>query len=185
MPSGKEVTVSFHWTDTEIAVSAGYSPDQMLPFVSIQRYPSAEAEAYPVRYHSIYEVGPSTNPFPTWILWDDYANAAALTVTLEDPEMFHVLLPDGSEQSFPLGSDGLPTFKWQGMTFQSEAVTADEKNFGIRMKVHMVIGGEALAPLDATLASPEFCIPDERATPSASAMPSASAVPAAAPTPAT
>ena len=182
MPSGKDVTVALRWTDREIAVSAGYSPDQMLPFVSIQRYPTAAEEAYPVRYHDINEVGlPSTNPFPTWILWDDYANAAALTVTLEHPGTFNVRLPDGSSQSFPLGSDGLATFKWQGMTFESQAVTADEKNFGIRMKVHMVTGDEVAAPLDATLTGAEFCIPSERAPSTASAMPSAAAPPASPP----
>ena len=178
MPSGNDVTVSLRWTDAEIAASAGDGSGEMISFFSIQRFPSEEAEAYPVRYHEIDEVGlPSTNPFPTWILWDDYANAAALAVTLEDQQTFHVQLPDGSEQSFPLGSDGLATFTWRGMTFDSQAVTADEKNFGIRMSVDMVTADEVTAPLDATLSGPEFCIPDGRAVPNASAEPSAATAP--------
>ena len=183
MPSGNDVTVSLRWTDTEIAASAGYGPDEVLSFFSMQRYPSEAAESYPLRYHGIDEFGPSTNPLPTWILWDDYANAAALTFTLEDQEMFRVRLPDGSEQNFPLGSDALATFEWQGLSFQSQEQIADEMNFGIRLKVRIVPGDEVSAPLDATLTGPEFCIPDGRAAPTASAVPSVAPTPAPSPAP--
>jgi len=176
MPSGNDVTVSLRWTDTEIAISAGYNADDVSWF-STQRYPSDGPEAYASRYHGINVSGAYPNPFPTWLLWDDYANAAALTVSLEYQEMVHVRFPDGSEQNFPLGSDALATFQWQG-------VTAVEMSFASDLQdQRVVIGDEVSAPIDATLTGPEFCIPDGRAAPNASAMPSAAPTPV--PSPAT
>jgi|GEM_PF-1154051 len=162
MPSGRDVAVSLRWTDTEIAVSFGKSADNMAS-MSTQRYRSDGPEVFASRYHGID--ASSAYPSPTWYLWDDYVNVAALTVSLDNDETVVVTLPDGSKQTFPIGADRVAGFEWQG-------VGAFEVDFtSSPMLVSEFSVGAETDPLDATLAGPQFCVPDSRVASIESATP--------------
>lgn len=165
MPSGNDVLVALHWTDTDIVVSVGFDADGTSA-LSIERFPSDGPEAYAGRYHGVALPVAYPQAFPSWYLWDDYANAAALTVTLGYEDMVSVQFPDGSEQAFPVGSDSLATFDWQAVTTVEMSFASD------LMDQYLVTGDEVTAPLDATLSGPQFCIPDGRAVSDASTQPS-------------
>lgn len=154
MPSGTIVTVSLLWTESEISVTASDGPEGNFS-VQMPRFADVSAVDLERRYHGV-DVS-SAFDLPTWYVWDDATNVPALTVTSAGTDEFTVTTPDGAEQTFPLGDDGIATVDWTGEVLIALEMTGEELRGSVQ------VDDLVTSPVDATLASAPFCLPPQLA----------------------